>query len=100
VAVDIRKSSPTFGKWHGVELSAANKRLFWVPPGFAHGFVSLEDGTDFLYKCTTYYDPANEHSLLWNDPAIAIDWPLEGIEPQLSGKDAAGKVLTDIEAFA
>jgi dTDP-4-dehydrorhamnose 3,5-epimerase len=100
VAVDIRRSSPTFGKWHGVELSAANKRLFWVPPGFAHGFVSLEDGTDFLYKCTTFYDPANEHSLLWNDPALAIDWPLEGIEPQLSGKDAAGKTLADIGAFA
>jgi dTDP-4-dehydrorhamnose 3,5-epimerase len=100
VAVDIRRSSPTFGKWHGVELSAANKRLFWIPPGFAHGFVSLEDGTDFLYKCTTFYDPANEHSLLWNDPALAIEWPLEGIEPQLSGKDAAGRVLGDIVAFA
>jgi dTDP-4-dehydrorhamnose 3,5-epimerase len=100
VAVDLRQSSPTFGKWHGVELSGANKRLFWVPPGFAHGFVSLEDGTDFLYKCTTFYDPPNEHSLLWNDPAIGIEWPLEGIEPQLSGKDAAGKALAEIEPFA
>jgi dTDP-4-dehydrorhamnose 3,5-epimerase len=100
VAVDLRKNSPTFGQWHGVELSGANKRMFWVPPGFAHGFVSLEDGTDFLYKCTSFYEPANEHSLLWNDPAIGIEWPLEGNEPQLSGKDAAGKTLAEIEAFA
>ncbi len=100
VAVDLRRSSPTFGQWHGVELSAANKRLFWVPPGFAHGFVSLEDGTDFLYKCSAFYEPANEHSLLWNDPAIGIEWPLEGITPQLSGKDAAGKALAQIEPFA
>jgi len=90
VAVDMRKSSPTFGKWVGVELSAANKRMFWMPPGIAHGFLSLEDGTDFLYKCTGYYDPSNEHSLLWNDPAIGVEWPLEGIEPQLSAKDEAG----------
>jgi len=100
VAVDLRRSSPHFGKWTGVELSAANKRMFWVPPGFAHGFVSLEDGTDFLYKCTALYSPADEHSLLWNDPAIGIDWPLEGIEPQLSAKDQAGKPLAGIEAFA
>ena len=100
VAVDIRRSSPTFGKWVGVELSAANKRMFWVPQGFAHGFVSLEDGTDFLYKCQGYYDPANEHSVLWNDPDIAIEWPLEGVLPQLSGKDENGKLLREIEAFA
>jgi len=100
VAVDLRRSSSTFGRWHGVELSGANKRMFWVPPGFAHGFVSLEDGTDFLYKCTAFYDPATEHSLLWNDPAIGIDWPLEGIVPQLSGKDAAGRALAGIEPFA
>jgi dTDP-4-dehydrorhamnose 3,5-epimerase len=100
VAVDLRASSPAFGKWHGVELSGANRKLFWVPPGFAHGFVSLEDGTDFLYKCTSLYDPSNEHSLLWNDPAVGIEWPLEGIEPQLSGKDTAGKVLADVEPFA
>lgn len=100
VAVDLRRSSATFGKWQGVELSAANKRMFWVPPGFAHGFVALEDGTDFLYKCTAFYEPANEHSLLWNDPAVGIEWPLEGIEPQLSGKDQAGKPLSAIEAFA
>lgn len=100
VAVDLRKSSPTFGKWAGVELSAANKRMFWVPPGFAHGFVSLEDGTDFLYKCTSFYEPANEHSLAWDDPTVGIEWPLEGIEPQLSAKDKQGKSLAEIEAFA
>lgn len=100
VAVDIRRSSPHFGKWVGVELSAANKRMFWVPPGFAHGFLSLEDGTDFLYKCTAQYQPADEHSLLWNDPAVGIEWPLDGIEPQLSAKDVAGKPLAAIEAFA
>lgn len=100
VAVDLRAGSPTFGKWVGLELSAENKRLFWVPPGFAHGFVSLEDGTDFVYKCTAYYDPANEHSLAWNDPSIGIDWPLEGLEPQLSAKDAVGRALADVEAFA
>lgn len=100
VAVDLRKASPTFGQWAGVELSAANKRLFWVPPGFAHGFVSLEDGTDFLYKCTALYDPANEHSLAWDDPAVGIEWPLEGIEPQLSAKDKSGKPLAEIEGFA
>ncbi|ETI59483.1 dTDP-4-dehydrorhamnose 3,5-epimerase [Sphingobium sp. C100] len=100
VAVDIRQSSPHFGKWVGVELSAANKRMFWVPEGFAHGFVALEDGTEFLYKCTAPYDAAAEHSLMWNDPAVGIEWPLEGIEPQLSGKDAQAKSLNEIEAFA
>jgi dTDP-4-dehydrorhamnose 3,5-epimerase len=100
VAVDIRRSSPHFGKWAGVELSAANKRMFWVPPGFAHGFVSLEDGTDFLYKCTALYDPASDHSLAWDDPSVGIDWPLEGLEPQLSAKDRAAKPLAEIEAFA
>ena len=100
VAVDVRRSSPYFGKWVGIELSAANKRMFWVPPGFAHGFLTLEDGTDFLYKCTELYDPASEHSLLWNDLAIGIDLPLDGIEPKLSGKDIAGKPLAEIEGFA
>jgi dTDP-4-dehydrorhamnose 3,5-epimerase len=100
VAVDIRRSSPHFGKWAGVELSAANKRMFWVPPGFAHGFLSLEDGTDFLYKCTSAYEPASEHSLLWDDPDVGIEWPLEGIEPELSAKDQVGRRLADIEAFA
>ena len=100
VAVDLRRASPTFGQWFGTELSAANKRMFWVPQGFAHGFLSLEDGTDFIYKCVGYYEPASEHSLLWNDPAIGIEWPLGGMEPLLSGKDKAGKPLGEIEAFA
>ncbi|AEG50333.1 dTDP-4-dehydrorhamnose 3,5-epimerase [Sphingobium chlorophenolicum L-1] len=100
VAVDLRRSSRHFGKWVGVELSAENRRMFWVPPGFAHGFLTLEDGTDFLYKCTGRYDPSHEHSLLWNDPTVGVDWPLDGIEPQLSGKDVAGKPLAEIEAFA
>ena len=100
VAVDLRRASPTCGQWHGVELSAANKRMFWVPPGFAHGFVALEDDTDFLYKCTAAYAPANERSLQWNDPTVGIDWPLEGLEPQLSGKDKVGLPLAEIELFA
>jgi dTDP-4-dehydrorhamnose 3,5-epimerase len=99
VAVDMRKSSPTFGKWVGVELSAANKRMFFIPEGMAHGFLCLEDGTDFLYKCTSYYQPATEHSLLWNDPEVGIEWPLEGITPQLSAKDMAGKPLADAVTF-
>ncbi|MBA4040242.1 MAG: dTDP-4-dehydrorhamnose 3,5-epimerase [Ralstonia sp.] len=100
VAVDIRRSSPTFGQWTGVELSAANKRQFWIPPGFAHGFLSLEDGTDFLYKCTAFYRPAFDHSIRWDDPEIGIDWPLEGITPLLSAKDLAAKPLADAEVFA
>jgi len=99
VAVDLRAGSSTYGHWVGIELSAENKRMFWVPPGFAHGFVSLADGTDFLYKCTSYYDPVNEHSLMWNDPAIGIEWPLEGIEPKLSAKDKVGEPLSEVEAF-
>lgn len=100
VAVDLRRSSPNFGKWVGVELSAANKRMFWVPEGFAHGFLTLENGTDFLYKCTAPYAPSMEYSLAWNDPNVAIDWPLEGIEPQLSNKDRQGLALADVQAFA
>jgi len=99
VAVDLRRGSPTCGKWHGVELSAANKRMLWVPPGFAHGFVSLEDSTDFLYKCTAAYEPAKEQSLLWNDPTVAIDWPLEGLQPKISAKDEGGLPLAEIELF-
>ncbi|MCH4891659.1 MULTISPECIES: dTDP-4-dehydrorhamnose 3,5-epimerase [unclassified Sphingomonas] len=99
VAVDLRRSSPTYGRWVGVELSAANKRMFWVPPGFAHGFLSLADDTDFLYKCTGYYDAAHEHSLAWDDPDIAIDWPLGDIAPQISAKDRAGQRFADIAAF-
>ena len=100
VAVDLRRSSPTFGQWAGVLLTAANRTMFWVPPGFAHGFLSLQDGTDFLYKCTAPYRPDDEHALLWNDPAIGIDWPLEGIEPTLSAKDRAGIRLAGARTFA
>lgn len=88
VAVDIRKDSPTYGQWEGVVLSEENKRQFWVPPGLAHGFVVLSDTADFEYKCTDYYDPADEGALAWNDPDVGIEWP-EGIEPVLSEKDQA-----------
>ncbi|RIV83523.1 dTDP-4-dehydrorhamnose 3,5-epimerase [Aurantiacibacter xanthus] len=100
VAVDLRRSSPTFGHWTGVELSAENKRMFWVPQGFAHGFLTLEDDTDFLYKCDAPYAPQHEHSLAWDDPDVAIAWPLDGIAVQLSTKDAKGTPLSDVEAFA
>jgi len=98
VAVDIRRSSPTFGKWVGCELSEDNHRQFWVPPGFAHGFVVLSDSADFLYKTTDYYAPAHERCIAWNDPDIGIKWPT-GMEPQLSGKDLAGKSLKNAELF-
>ena len=100
VAVDMRRSSPTFGRWVGYELNADNKRMLWVPPGFAHGFLSLADGTEFLYKCTAFYRPQHEQSLVWNDPDVGIDWPLDGITPQLATKDAAGNRLADAETFA
>lgn len=99
VAVDIRKSSPTFGKWVGVELSEENQRQLWVPPGFAHGFLVLSESADFLYKTTDYYAPEFERSIAWNDPAIGIAWPI-GDEPQLSGKDKAGMLLAQAEVFA
>lgn len=98
--VDLRRSSPTFGKWTGVVLSAENKRMFWVPEGFAHGFLTLEDDTDFLYKCTAPYAPQYEASLAWDDPTVGIEWPLDGIEPKLSAKDAVGVPLADVKAFA
>ena len=98
--VDLRRSSPTFGRWSGADLSEANRCMFWVPPGFAHGFLSLEDGTEFQYKCTDFYDPEDEHSLLWNDPKIGIDWPLNAVQPQLSAKDQAGKPLAEAAVFA
>jgi len=94
VAVDLRRGSPTFAQWTGAELTAVNKRLLWVPPGFAHGFVTLEDGTDFLYKCTDYYAPEDEHTLAWDDPKVGIAWPLSGLVPQLSAKDRAGTALS------
>jgi dTDP-4-dehydrorhamnose 3,5-epimerase len=99
VAVDIRRSSPTFGKHVGVELSADNKRMVWIPPGFAHGFVVLSDSAEFLYKTTDYWNPEFERSIAWNDPAIGIDWPIEGA-PTLSKKDLQGKLLAEAEHFA
>lgn len=97
VAVDIRRGSATFGRSVGVTLTDANKRMLWVPPGFAHGFLSLEDETEFLYKCTDFYAPEHERALLWSDPALGIDWPLDGLLPQLSAKDAAALPLADAE---
>lgn len=100
VAVDLRKSSATFGKWVGVELSAANKRMFWVPEGFAHGFLTLEDDTDFLYKCTAPYAPQSEFTLAWDDPAVGIEWPVAGLDPIISDKDAKGLALAAVPVFA
>jgi dTDP-4-dehydrorhamnose 3,5-epimerase len=98
VAVDLRRKSPTFGKWVGVELSEENKRLFWIPPGFGHGFVVLSETADFLYKATDYYAPKSERTILWNDAEIGIEWPIEG-EPILSAKDAAGVSLSQAEVY-
>jgi dTDP-4-dehydrorhamnose 3,5-epimerase len=98
VAVDIRKSSPNFGKWVGVNLSEENHRQLWVPPGFAHGFVVLSESAQFLYKTTDYWYQAHERSIVWNDPEIGIEWPID-FEPLLAAKDAAGKRLSDAEVF-
>lgn len=101
VAVDVRVGSPHFGKWFGVELSEANKQQLWIPPGFAHGFCALTDDTDFVYKCTALYAPADELSIRWNDPAIGIDWPVK--EPLLSKKDLDAPLLREaprLPAFA
>jgi len=98
VAVDLRRSSPTFGRWAGVVLSAENQRMFWVPPGCAHGFLTLSESADFLYKATDYYAPEHERTLLWNDPALAIDWPLTGA-PLLAAKDAVGTPLQGAETY-
>lgn len=95
VAVDIREGSPTFGTWVGVYLSAENKRQLWVPPGFAHGFYVTSDEAEFVYKCTDYYNPKAEKSILWNDPDLCVEWPLEG-EPLLSDKDIKGDFLASI----
>lgn len=96
VAVDIRRQSPTFGRWVGTVLSEQNKRQFWVPPGFAHGFLVLSDCADFEYKCTDYYDPSDEGCLLWNDVSLAIDWPID--TPLLSNKDQAGMSFETLKA--
>jgi dTDP-4-dehydrorhamnose 3,5-epimerase len=98
VVVDMRRSSPTFGQWEGLRLSAENHRQLWVPPGFAHGFVVLSECAEFVYKTTDYWYPAHERSLLWNDPAMGIDWPID-FEPQLAAKDAAGLPLAQAACF-
>lgn len=100
VVVDIRKSSPTFGLAETVILSSENKRMLWVPPGFAHGFIVLSESAEFLYKTTDYWAPEYERSILWNDPALNIDWQLHGATPLLASKDQAGKLLKDAEVFA
>lgn len=99
VAVDLRRSSPTFGQSVSVLLSAENHRQLWIPPGFAHGFLVTSDSADFLYKATDYYAPEHERALQWNDPALGIDWPLQG-EPVLSAKDQLGMPLAQAETFA
>ncbi len=98
VAVDLRRQSATFGKWVGVVLSAENKRQLWVPPGFAHGFLVLKEGTEFLYKTTDYYAPQHERCIRWNDPAIGIEWPLAG-DPVLSTKDQLGLDFSKADVF-
>jgi len=98
VAVDLRRSSPTFGRWVGERLSADNHKQLWVPPGFAHGFVVLSESAEFLYKTTDYWFPEHERSLLWSDPAVGIDWPIDG-PPLLAAKDAAGKRLGEADCF-
>ena len=99
VAVDVRRGSPHFGRWVGVELDGDSHRMFWIPPGFAHAFVVLSESVDFVYKATDYYAPEHERCILWNDPDIGIEWPLGGLgEPLLSEKDRAGRLLKDAEA--
>jgi dTDP-4-dehydrorhamnose 3,5-epimerase len=101
VAVDLRKSSPTFGQWVGETVSAGNRKLIWIPPGFAHGFLTLSEYADFEYFLTDFYAPQHERTICWNDPDLAIDWPLAtGLEPLLSDKDAAGVLLKDAEVYA
>lgn len=101
VAVDMRQSSPTFGRWVGVELSAENKRQLWVPEGFAHGFYVLTESAEFVYKCTDYYHPQSEASLLWDDPSVGIDWPLvNDVTPKLSAKDLNGLAFAQAPKFS
>jgi dTDP-4-dehydrorhamnose 3,5-epimerase len=99
VAVDLRKSSSTFGRWVGFELSAENQRQMWIPPGFAHGFVVTSESAEFLYKTTDYYAPQHERAIRWDDPALGIGWPA-GLQPLLSGKDQQASLLADAEVFA
>lgn len=98
VAVDIRKSSPTFGRWVGITLSAQNRRMMWIPAGFAHGFLVLSDAAEFLYKTTDYWYAEHERTLLWNDPALAIEWPLDGA-PIVAAKDATGRPLASADLY-
>jgi dTDP-4-dehydrorhamnose 3,5-epimerase len=101
VVVDLRRSSSSFGKWWGVELSAENHRMLWVPKGLAHGILVTSDSADFLYKCTDVYSPEHERTLAWNDPTLAIDWPLpKGVSPRLSPKDAQGANFAGAEKFS
>ena len=100
VAVDLRRASPSFGRWTGDVLSAENYRQMWVPPGFAHGFLVLDDATEFLYKTTDFYAPEHERTIQWDDTDLAIDWPLEGIELRLSAKDKNGTPFASAECFA
>lgn len=99
VAVDIRRQSPTFGQWASFELSAENKKQLWVPPGFAHGFLVVSEVAEVLYKTTDYYAPQHERSILWNDPQLAIDWPLGDAQPILAAKDQAGALLAEAEVY-
>jgi dTDP-4-dehydrorhamnose 3,5-epimerase len=98
VAVDLRRSSPRFGRWSSALLSAANRRMLWIPPGFAHGFLVVSDAAEFLYKTTDYWYPQHERSLLWSDPALGIRWPLSGT-PLVAAKDAAGRTLAQADAY-
>lgn len=100
VAVDVRRSSPSFGQWVGAELTDSNAAMLFIPPGFAHGFLVLSDIADFCYKCTSLWHQPSDRSLRWDDPAIGIDWPLDGLTPQLAAKDAAAPLLADAEIFA
>ena len=100
VAVDLRRSSPAFGKWVGVRLSAENKRMLWIPAGFAHGFYVMSPSAEFQYKCTDFYDPTSERTLTWDDPQVGIRWPLvPGVETLLSSKDGQGRPLAEVETF-
>lgn len=100
VAVDLRRSSPNFGRWDGIELTADNHRQLWVPPGFAHGFLVLSENADFLYKTTDYYAPQAEGCLRWDDPTVGINWPATGVAPMLAEKDAKAPLLADAHRFA
>ena len=99
VAVDLRKSSPTFGQWVGATLSEDNKQMLWVPPGFAHGFYAASNGAEIQYKCTDYYAPGDEYCIRWDDPYLAIDWPLNGEAPRVSEKDGNGQLFRDAPDF-